>query len=638
MFGYYQDTDPWVLTRQAQMLSNAGVNTIIIDLSNFSPGSPPANYYRDEWMKLLQVWQGIRRRGGTTPQVMFLCPFGYGSGAPAVNQLYKDLYSKGLYADLWFRWQGKPLILASPAQISSQAEQRFFTFRSPQPGYGNYGGSALGQWGWLSDYPQPAYGTAKHPNEEMAVGVAQNAFISGGGLTSMSNWDKRGFMARGRSYHNGANYRSRNPLSPRYHSQMGYNFAEQWTRALQDKPGFVFVTGWNEWIASRFRSWLNDPGPNVFPDEFVPQFSRDIEPMSGGWEDDYYNQLAQFVRRYKGVSPVPAAGAPATIPMDGNFSAWNSVEPAYRNNVAVNLTRDWPSVAHVTTYVNHSARNVFKLMKVARNNRYVYFYAQTYSAITPHTGSNWMLLFIRTNNSQPNWQYYNYVVNLSVPGSTVTTLQKSTGGWHWKMVDSHVQYRVRGNQMELAIPRADLGFGNVSRPMQFDFKWADNIKSHSDGSQFYLNGNVAPGERFSYRFETSSPVNTDPSVFQADAYGNTLTGVASYMDYIDGSRFSMVGYVGHGSSLQFNRIAVRSGGVYPLTVHYVTPPGAAGRTAQMSVDGGRPATVKFPGTGGKVGRLTVRVPLRAGGSNTVRFSNPNGWAPVFDNLLIPGAH
>ena len=34
-----------------------------------------------------------------------------------VKNLYETLYAKNLYPDLWFRWQGKPLILGKRANV-----------------------------------------------------------------------------------------------------------------------------------------------------------------------------------------------------------------------------------------------------------------------------------------------------------------------------------------------------------------------------------------------------------------------------------------------------------------------------------------------------------------------------------------
>ena len=63
---------------------------------------------------------------------------------------------------------------------------------------------------------------------------------------------------------------------------------EQWERAIQLDPPFVMVTGWNEWTAGRY----SRPGePVAFVDQFDQEYSRDIEPVAGLHNDNYYCQL-----------------------------------------------------------------------------------------------------------------------------------------------------------------------------------------------------------------------------------------------------------------------------------------------------------------------------------------------------------
>lgn len=105
IFGYYQAEDPFVLRKHAQMISDADVDVLIFDVTN--QFTYPTAYHA-----LLKVFSEVRAAGGKAPQIAFLCPFG--DPAKVVKTLYADLYDKGLYSDLWFRWEGKPLILADP--------------------------------------------------------------------------------------------------------------------------------------------------------------------------------------------------------------------------------------------------------------------------------------------------------------------------------------------------------------------------------------------------------------------------------------------------------------------------------------------------------------------------------------------
>ena len=89
----------------------------------------------------------------------------------------------------------------------------------------------------------------------------------------------------------------------------------------------MLVTGWNEWIAGR---WGEPTGPLVFVDQLDQEFSRDIEPMTGGHGDNYYWQLVANVRRYKGASALPKASPPKTIRLKDGFEQWRGVSPELR--------------------------------------------------------------------------------------------------------------------------------------------------------------------------------------------------------------------------------------------------------------------------------------------------------------------
>ena len=64
------------------------------------------------------------------------------------------------------------------------------------------------------------------------------------------------------------------------------------------------------------------------------------------------------------------------------------------------------------------------------------------------------------------------------------------------------KYRVNGNGMEIAIPRALIG--QKGKTPGFDFHWADNIQSFDGASEFGVNGDSAPDRRWNYRYEVRS--------------------------------------------------------------------------------------------------------------------------------------
>ena len=193
------------------------------------------------------------------------------------------------------------------ADGDTQQIMEFFTFRKPQPDYFQ-GPTRPDMWSWLEVFPQHVFTNSTGQKEQMSVGVAQNAVH--GRLGSMSEPG-----AQGRSFHHGVT--DPRPDAVRY----GLNVTEQWERALTEDPRFIFVTGWNEWIAGRFAEFNGIKLPVMFVDQFDHEHSRDIEPMRGGHGDDYYYQFVSHVRRYKGARPLPALES-RPITMDGHFDDW----------------------------------------------------------------------------------------------------------------------------------------------------------------------------------------------------------------------------------------------------------------------------------------------------------------------------
>jgi hypothetical protein len=477
IFGYYLTDDEGVLRKHAQMLSDAGVDVVIFDVTNQIT-------YRDYYRALLRVWSDMRRLGNRTPQVAFLTPFW--SPAKVAHELWRDLYAPGLESDLWFRWEGKPLLLADPELVSGtfdDAETRqmheFFTFRKPQPDYFQ-GQTKANMWSWLEVFPQHVFTNAAGQREQMSVGVGQNAV--NGRLGSMSE-----FGAHGRSFHQSNT--DKRPEAVRY----GLNVAEQWTRALDMDPRFIFVTGWNEWIAGRFAEFNGIKLPVMFVDQFDQEHSRDIEPMRGGHGDDYYYQFVSYVRRYKGARSAPSV-ASHPIRIDGRFDDWRSVQTEFRDTIGDQVRREHRGWDAKVTYRNFTGRNDIIAAKVSWNKQNASFYVRTREPITSPEGTNWMVLLLDIDSdAKTGWLGYDFLVNRGKAG----TLERNVnGGFAWA-ASGKVKWRAEETELELAIPWKSLGY--KAPPATVDFKWADNCFESGDWSDFTLNGDAAPNDRFKYR-------------------------------------------------------------------------------------------------------------------------------------------
>ncbi len=489
--GYYRMDDAFVLRKHAQMLSDAGVDVIFLDVTN-------ALTYDENFLALCRVYMDIRRSGRTTPQIAFLAN---SNSAATVQHLYDTFYARNLYPDLWFRWKGKPLLLTPPDGLSEPVKN-FFTLRHSWAWTDPNGwfGDGRDKWPWVDHTPQTPgwHGDPKKP-EQISVAVAEHPVAN-----------------IGRSFQNGKqpplNEKTRNAADV----EKGLYFDEQWKRALAVDPELVFVTGWNEWIAQRFVGGKDGnpgflgrsvrEGETFFVDQFNQEFSRDIEPMRGGHGDNYYWQLVANIRRFKGVRPNPKASAPKTIRIAGGFDQWANVGPDFLDDVGDTLYRKHAGWANAHLYFNTTGRNDFDLMKVARDKTNLYFYVRTRAPITPSYGLTWMTLLLDTDNKrETGWEGYDFAVRHAMENGVVKSrLCRNVGGrWAWEPV-APVKMTCRGNEMHLALPLKSLRLP-PGRSLRVDFKWADNVPESGDILDFLDKGDAAPNGRFNYRYEVRTP-------------------------------------------------------------------------------------------------------------------------------------
>ncbi len=494
LFGYYRTTDPYVLRKHAEMLADAGVDVVFFDCTN------APHLWDESYNALMKTWDQARKDGVKVPKISFLLPFGPSDASyEMIKRLYNDVYKVRKYQNLWFTWQGKPMLMGYNDNIpTNNAEDRemknFFTFRPGQADYVN-GPSNNTQWGWLEIYPQNKYAY----NEEVAVGVAQNTCASN--YYHASAFNIPGTL--GRSYTGKNKSWDTRPDSYLY----GANFQEQWDRGIQLDPYLIFVTGWNEYIAGKWDTgWQGDPFS--FVDQFDWEHSRDIEPNNEWWDadgnyrgDTYYYQLIQNVRKFKGMTQREYASEAKTIKLD-SMAAWTDVKPDFRHYKGNAIKR--AHAGHADKYYNSSlGRNDIVDAKIARDAEYIYFYVETASAMTSPQDENWMMLFIDIDrNKSTGWEGYDYVVNYETPDASTGTVSKNVGGkCEWDKAGDF-DYVVKGNKMAIRMKRSVLG---IKDKIDLEFKWVDNMPKNTESgkpeynaSQFYTCGDAAPGARFNF--------------------------------------------------------------------------------------------------------------------------------------------
>jgi hypothetical protein len=426
----------------------------------------------------MKAMAAVRAQGKNPPKIVFYTNTASGE---TMEQAYHNFYKSDApyrHPECWFYLDGKPLILGIEEEKKGRIYESFFTFRESQWPYEK---QKVNGWPWIEfERPQRVYLNQRHEREIVNVAVAQhpNPTAGMGGSAfygNMDNW--------GRSYHNGSHG------DPEKDIRYGYNVQEQWDFALKQNTPFIFVTGWNEWIAGKFPSRDKNPEHSWFCDQASPEYSRDIEPsLTANLKDHYYMQLVSNVRRYKGIESNPGLSAPKTI---RSFEDWAGVLPVYRDYTGDTQARNHPGTQTdpVMTYLNNTGRNDFDVMKVARDEKHIYFYAKTVKNITPNSGGNWMTLFVDTDrNAKTGWNGYDYKV------TSGSMLQKYVqGAW----VDQHnVKYKMSGNQLMISIPRAFLS--GLSKELNLEFKWSDNMQDQTEPLDWYVNGDAAPGGRFNF--------------------------------------------------------------------------------------------------------------------------------------------
>jgi len=493
LLGYYNTTDPWVLRMHAEWLADAGVDAVFFDCTHGTLT------WKVSYEALFKTWDQAQEDGVHTPKISYMLPFKPDTNSlVSLRHLYGDVYKPCRYKQLWFYWKGKPCIMAYPDNLSHSAEDQeiagFFTFRPAQSDYVN-GPQRNDQWGWLENYPQHGYVQTEDGRYEQAtVGIAQNASPETMGHCSAFNVPG--------SY--GRSYSKRNGLDPRVDSYLyGWNFQEQWERALEIDPELIFVTGWNEYIAGQWlpqnTKWTGVPFS--FVDQFDWERSRDIEPNKGWGDrgDVYYLQLITFIRKFKGMPAPKPASAPQTMHI-GQASGWEHVRSCYKHYPGNTMHRDYRGFGD-QYYINGSGRNDIVGAKVTCDEENIYFYVETDKPLTPITDRNWMMLLIDTDRDKATgWNGYDFIVNRSSPQKKKACVERNVGGrWEWETV-ARIKYAVHVNRLELEIPRCILHVAD--EPVDLEFKWNDNMQENGHIMDFYVNGDTAPGGRFNFVYST----------------------------------------------------------------------------------------------------------------------------------------
>lgn len=482
LFGYYQSNDKWVIAKHCEMLTSAGVDFLVFDTTN-------GFIYESACKAVMEVFYEYQQKGWDVPKIAF---YTNSMSINTMNSIYQRIYKANLYPSLWYCPDGqRPLIIGAltaeqdkkiygdnnynPPELTDEFKE-FFDLRETQWPFDPVKPDGFPWMEWT--YPQPNH------NGIMSVSLAQHPQ-----LPFSDSWANRKLnMGRGYNYVTKQNEEDKSP--------MGINAQSQWdtVHANADSIHTVFVTGWNEFIAQKLvinnKVW--------FVDCFNEEFSRDIEPSKNGlYEDAFYLQLIDNVRRFKGITEAFKAPDKATIDITGDVSQWDNIRNSYINVSQTDIDRNSRSVDNKYKYQQEKARNVVQEVKVTHDSKNVYFMIRCENDITSPESENWMNVLIGTKElKQQGWESYNYCIGRSVNGNTIAVNTLDAEGNATKVADA--EFTLKGKVMQISVKLSDLGL--KAKDAGLYFKVADGVTEYKNIMDYYVTGESFPMGRLSYYY------------------------------------------------------------------------------------------------------------------------------------------
>lgn len=479
LWGYYNSDDVWVIRKQMKMLTMAGIDFIAFDLTNRLT-------YRNVYEKVFSVIEEMIEQGWSPPRAVF---YTHSKSFETTWQVYNELYKPNLYPNAWYRVNGKPMIIAYTKEADDIAEavsrndtayrpvpysqelKDFFYFKKPQwpfdPTYED--GFPWVEWG----FPQPLHGgvmnvtVASHPKVPMSRSVT----------SGWENW--------GRGWDPSSKQNKKEDVD------VGGFFQKQWDHALEVNPDTVFVGGWNEWIAYK-QPWGDE---YMLCDAANKEYSRDIEPMRGGYEDAFYIQLIKNIRKYKGLPDNGNVYPAKSIDIFKGTEQWANVKAVYSNIDGKVEPRNSYGASKKVSYTLPAPANNLKEVRVTHDAHYFYFLIQADKSFADLKDAAGLQLLMGVNQpTAGGWNGYMYAIELNEgKGAMLSRLNAQRR----KTEIGKVDFTKRDNSIQLRIPRQQISEKDTK---QVYFKVADGVIKPEDIMEYYISGSVMPMGRLSYLY------------------------------------------------------------------------------------------------------------------------------------------
>lgn len=482
LYGYYNMTDPWVLSKHIELFTMAGIDYLCLDATN-------SVIYEDSVHALLSVILKYQAQGWKTPKLMFYTNSASGS---TIKRLYNAYYTDAQYDSCWFAPAGKPRIVGVTTANNKASDQtkysttfsdyvtddmlQYFDVKESEWPNGDFNANSQPWMSWV--YPQTIH------DGHLCAPVAQHSHSR----ICFSLKDPES----SRGYDNVRNTRTEN-------ANAGYSWQQMWNTALEEKNGVkdVFCTGWNEWMAIKSYNLAYDGV--YFVDTFNEEYSRDIEMMEGGYGDNFYLQLVENARKYKLNAAREYAQKEHTISIASfDETQWVDVKNAYQDFAGDAEERNHTGAVSTLTYTEKAASNDIVSIKLAHDQANIYFRIECANPIVEDpTAENFLNILLDSGKNSDSFSSFDYLINRSHASGKASIERFHADGS--KTSVSEATYSVAGKIMQLCLPRSAVGLGEEEQ-LHFSFKVADGVANPSDIMSYYKSGDSAPIGRLSYAY------------------------------------------------------------------------------------------------------------------------------------------
>eukprot|EP01105_Mastigella_eilhardi_P002538 TRINITY_DN1316_c0_g1_i7.p1 TRINITY_DN1316_c0_g1~~TRINITY_DN1316_c0_g1_i7.p1 ORF type:complete len:471 (+),score=105.20 TRINITY_DN1316_c0_g1_i7:1925-3337(+) len=327
--GYIPDCDniTYTLTTQAQWLTDASVDFVVVDSSNLGSLNSEADVLQVRPTEVLfEEWHQLRLAGIPTPQIAVWPCIPPGSN---VYKYYLDLYNNDSYADLVMHNPStgrKVMFIVQPPDAGRQPDTAILQEIE------NNGIDIVMMWALMaqSSYSKGVWGffsgcnnNGKNDLTSIVGEECQQSETYGSVLGTevsaapsfQTSYSSLPFCAAGKL--------------------QGLTFRKQFKTVFADQPQYVFISSWNEFIAqpqaNPYSSYdigfsmgmSSDPDRSLWVDTYGSGFGRDVEP-SVEYGNKYYELMASCIRVYKsGSTKCSNASEPCCGSSEGFTNVWS---------------------------------------------------------------------------------------------------------------------------------------------------------------------------------------------------------------------------------------------------------------------------------------------------------------------------